>query len=45
MNKHGFDNVRYLEEASHPDYHGETHMNYYQGKKYGDDVAFVFWKC
>lgn len=36
----GYDNVRWLPEASYPEKHGPTYMNKFQIKKYGCDISF-----
>ena len=41
LNEHGFENARYLDEACRPAYHNPQHCNFFQGEKYGADIAFV----
>ncbi len=37
----GLENVRYLDEACSPRFHGEKYLNNFQKKKYGADVSFA----
>lgn len=41
LNEIGFKNAYYIDEACDLDYHQEQYLNYYQEKKYGEDVSFV----
>ncbi len=41
LNEAGFENAKYLDEACYPPMNGETYMNYFQEKKYGEDISFA----
>jgi len=37
----GFNNVKFLDEACYPDFHGETYMNSFQRRKFNSDISFI----
>ena len=37
----GITNAVYLDEACHPDAHGEVYVNHFQSEKYGSDITFI----
>lgn len=41
LKEQGFENVHFLPEACHEDFHSEQIMNAYQEAKYGSDIAFI----
>ena len=41
MQEVGLTNAYYLDEACSPEFHGATYINYFQQKKYGEDIAFI----
>jgi len=41
MQEAGLTNAYYLDEACDPEFHGATYTNYFQQKKYGEDISFI----
>lgn len=41
LKENGFKNVYHLAEACYPKLNGEQHMNFFQEKKYGEDISFI----
>jgi spore maturation protein CgeB len=41
MQEVGYKNAYYLDEACDPELNGETYLNYFQQRKYGEDISFI----
>jgi len=41
LQEYGFKNAVHVGEACFPPLHGEQHLNHFQEKKYGEDIAFI----